>query len=31
MDAPNKLPLVKAALRLLVEQLQPEDHVAIAV
>jgi len=30
MDAPNKLPLVKAALRLLVEQLQPEDHVAIA-
>ena len=31
MDAPNKLPLVKAALRLLVEQLQPEDRVAIAV
>jgi Ca-activated chloride channel family protein len=31
MDAPNKLPLVKAALRLLVEQLQAEDHVAIAV
>ena len=31
MDAPNKLPLVKASLRLLVEQLQPEDRVAIAV
>jgi Ca-activated chloride channel family protein len=31
MNEPNKLPLVKAALRLLVEQLQPEDRVAIAV
>jgi Ca-activated chloride channel homolog len=31
MNAPNKLPLVKAALRLLVEQLRPEDRVAIAV
>ena len=31
MNEPNKLPLVKAALRLLVEQLRPEDRVAIAV
>jgi Ca-activated chloride channel family protein len=31
MNEPKKLPLVKAALRLLVEQLQPEDRVAIAV
>jgi len=29
MGAPNKLPLVKEALRLLVDQLQPEDRVAI--
>jgi Ca-activated chloride channel family protein len=31
MDDPRKLPLVKSALKLLVEQLRPEDHVAIAV
>jgi len=31
MDEPNKLPLVKQSLRLLVEKLRPEDHVAIAV
>ena len=31
MDAPNKLPLVKAAMRLLVEQLGPGDRVAIVV
>jgi Ca-activated chloride channel family protein len=31
MDEPNKLPLVKAAMRLLVEQLGPRDRVAIAV
>jgi len=29
MGAPNKLPLVKEALRLLVDQLRPEDRVAI--
>lgn len=29
MEAPNKLPLVKAALRELVGTLKPEDHVAI--
>lgn len=29
MDAPNKLPLVKAAMRLLVERLRPDDRVAI--
>ncbi|MCF7758996.1 MAG: von Willebrand factor type A domain-containing protein [Cephaloticoccus sp.] len=29
MRAPNKLPLVKQTLRLLVERLQPEDRVAI--
>jgi Ca-activated chloride channel homolog len=31
MDAPNKLPLVKAALRLLVGELGPRDRVAIVV
>jgi Ca-activated chloride channel family protein len=31
MDEPNKLPLVKQSLRLLVEKLRPDDRVAIAV
>jgi Ca-activated chloride channel family protein len=31
MDAPNRLPLVKASLRLLVPRLRPDDRVAIAV
>ncbi|MDB6114935.1 MAG: von Willebrand factor [Lacunisphaera sp.] len=31
MNEPNKLPLVKQSLRLLVEKLRPQDHVAIAV
>ncbi len=31
MDEPNKLPLVKAAMRLLVNQLGPGDRVAIVV
>jgi Ca-activated chloride channel homolog len=31
MDEPNKLPLVKTAMRLLVEQLGPRDRVAIVV
>ena len=31
MDEPNKLPLVKQSLRLLVEKLRADDHVAIAV
>jgi Ca-activated chloride channel family protein len=31
MAAPNKLPLVKAALRLLVDELGPRDRVAIVV
>lgn len=29
MDEPNKLPLLKNALRLMVDQLQPEDHVSL--
>ncbi|MDE3084159.1 MAG: VWA domain-containing protein [Verrucomicrobiota bacterium] len=29
MDEPNKLPLVQQALRLLLDQLKPDDHVAI--
>ena len=29
MDEPDKLPLVKEAMRMLVEKLKPEDHVAI--
>lgn len=31
MDSPEKLPLVKRAMRLFVSQLRPEDHVAMAV
>ncbi len=31
MDAPDKLPLVQKALNILVDQLRPEDRVAIAV
>lgn len=31
MDSPNKLPLVKAALRMLVKQLDDNDRVAIVV
>jgi Ca-activated chloride channel family protein len=31
MDEPNKLPLLKASFRLLVEQLRQQDHVAIVV
>ena len=31
MNEPNKLPLVKQSLRLLVERLRPDDRVAIAV
>ncbi|MCA9763864.1 MAG: von Willebrand factor type A domain-containing protein [Gemmatimonadetes bacterium] len=31
MAAANKLPLVKASLRMLVEQLRAEDHVALVV
>jgi Ca-activated chloride channel family protein len=31
MDAPDKLPLVQKALNLLIDQLRPEDRVAIAV
>ncbi|MBS0632434.1 MAG: VWA domain-containing protein [Verrucomicrobia bacterium] len=31
MNAPNRLPLVKESLRLLVGKLRPDDHVAIVV
>lgn len=31
MNQPNKLPLVKSAMRMLVEQLRPTDRVAIVV
>jgi Ca-activated chloride channel family protein len=31
MGEPNKLPLVKAAMKMLVEQLRPQDRVAIVV
>ena len=31
MDDPNKLPLLKSAFGLLVNELRPEDHVAIVV
>ncbi len=31
MDEPNKLPLVKQSLRLLVDKLRPDDHVAIVI
>jgi Ca-activated chloride channel family protein len=31
MDEPNKLPLLKSSFKMLVEQLRPEDHIAIVV
>lgn len=31
MDAPNKLPLLKSSFKMLLEQLRPQDHVAIVV
>jgi Ca-activated chloride channel family protein len=31
MDEPNKLPLLKSSLKLLVQELRPQDHVAIVV
>lgn len=31
MDSPDKLPLVKSSLRLLVNELRPNDHVALVV
>lgn len=31
MDAPNKLPLLKSAFSLLVNELRPQDHIAIVV
>ncbi|CAN5786226.1 VWA domain-containing protein [soil metagenome] len=31
MNAPNKLPLLKEGLRIMVDQLKPQDRVAIAV
>lgn len=31
MDTPNRLPLVKSSLRLLVQELRPQDRVAIVV
>jgi len=31
MDEPNKLPLLKTSFKMLVEQLRPQDHVAIVV
>lgn len=31
MDVPNKLPLLKASFRLLVDQLRPQDRVAMVV
>jgi Ca-activated chloride channel homolog len=31
MDEPNKLPLLKSSLKMLVEKLRPQDHVAIVV
>ena len=31
MNEPNKLPLVKESMRLLIEKLRPTDHVAITV
>ncbi len=31
MDQPNKLPLLKASFKMLVDQLRDEDHVAIVV
>ncbi|CAN5508818.1 VWA domain-containing protein [soil metagenome] len=31
MDTPERLPLVKSAFKMLVDQLRPQDHVAIVV
>jgi Ca-activated chloride channel homolog len=31
MQSPDKLPLVKTALKLVVEQMRPQDHIAIVV
>jgi Ca-activated chloride channel homolog len=31
MDAPNKLPLLKSSFKMLVNELRPQDHVAIVV
>jgi Ca-activated chloride channel homolog len=31
MDEPNKLPLLKSSFKMLVEQMRPQDHVAIVV
>lgn len=31
MEQPNKLPLLKSSLKMLVEQLRPQDHVSIVV
>jgi Ca-activated chloride channel family protein len=31
MEDPNKLPLLKTSFKMLVEQLRPQDHVAIVV
>ena len=31
MDSPDKLPLLKSALRLLVNQMRPDDHIALVV
>lgn len=31
MDEPNKLPLLKSSFKMLVEELRPQDHVAIVV
>lgn len=31
MDEPNKLPLLKTSFKMLIEQLRPQDHVAIVV
>ncbi|MES2590929.1 MAG: von Willebrand factor type A domain-containing protein [Bacteroidota bacterium] len=31
MESPDKLPLLKSGLRLLIDQMRPQDHVAIVV
>ncbi|MGN6420753.1 MAG: vWA domain-containing protein, partial [Pseudobacter sp.] len=31
MEDPNKLPLLKSSFRLLIDQLRPQDHIAIVV
>lgn len=31
MDEPNKLPLLKSSFKMLVEQLRPQDHIAMVV